>query len=794
MSLSTRFLNLSMKEQICLAIIVLTLFCILVILIVCCSLMYEILNKDYEQKKAYFYNKYKDYIESTFYFQSFYIMQYEEIMHRMQKQISLIQQSVSNIYYGLMPLQDYSNYIINMTETHNYTELKETNNIENPYFYMISYNNARQEFIKNFSLKNYQTFSNSIISHDIYYYFRMPGYGVSICDDPLFYNKYYLTLFTFNESKISNEMKYLNETILENILGNTISEATSKAKEYLKYVNNNLDIFSKMFKKFYNELTSFDKDIFSNETISQYYAEILVGYISNIDYENNNVSIVSSDETRNYFITRMNIINDILFFLNKNLTYSLDIDFIPLNNGNNKIISPELCSLFKIKQKILAGNEFNYSDIYSNINKGGSDPSSCFIDDKLIESQEEIKDIFDILFENFTELNNIIYQGILNIIPNNEKFPFYFMKYSFPNYNTLKEFQSEYLFSKQINYYSFASFRTAQNYVDHVYQVSINIFYFIVMVIIYSWLACLFINLMIFFKVIKEWTEPITKLQEAVESNSIKDDNIFNYKYDDIINELFLTCKELLSGQIDNNNENGLKNFNILGKDKESKIDKNIYKKNLIINNEIMEELISKQQSMMDFSNNVKVNEPNSLSSGTTSKKKKYKKYQQIDENLSTHIDSSKKTEKERKERENILKNERNKENEPYIKLFKISEYLNYYRSKLESNNIIYNEGIDESKMSKIISKNEKSINSSISNNLRNDDTNEGYNINMLDEKNITYLWYMEAKKKFKNFNYNISNDCKELFTEFDDSYKTISRSEMKKSIHMRKKERNTEV
>ena len=133
MSLSTRFLNLSMKEQICLAIIVLTLFCILVILIVCCSLMYEILNKDYEQKKAYFYNKYKDYIESTFYFQSFYIMQYEEIMHRMQKQISLIQQSVSNIYYGLMPLQDYSNYIINMTETHNYTELKETNNIENPY-------------------------------------------------------------------------------------------------------------------------------------------------------------------------------------------------------------------------------------------------------------------------------------------------------------------------------------------------------------------------------------------------------------------------------------------------------------------------------------------------------------------------------------------------------------------------------------------------------------------------------------------------------------------------------------
>ena len=70
MSLSSRFLNLSIKEQICISIILLTLFCILVILIVCCSLLYEILNKDYEQKKIYFYKKYKQYMESSFYYQS----------------------------------------------------------------------------------------------------------------------------------------------------------------------------------------------------------------------------------------------------------------------------------------------------------------------------------------------------------------------------------------------------------------------------------------------------------------------------------------------------------------------------------------------------------------------------------------------------------------------------------------------------------------------------------------------------------------------------------------------------
>ena len=68
-----------------------------------------------------------------------------------------------------------------------------------------------------------------------------------------------------------------------------------------------------------------------------------------------------------------------------------------------------------------------------------------------------------------------------------------------------------------------------------------------------------------------------------------------------------------------------------------------------------------------------------------------------------------------------------------------------------------------------IVSKNTKSINSSISNQLknRNDESNENNYINMLDETNITYLWYMETKKRYKNFNYNVSSDCKELFTEY---------------------------
>ena len=85
--------------------------------------------------------------------------------------------------------------------------------------------------------------------------------------------------------------------------------------------------------------------------------------------------------------------------------------------------------------------------------------------------------------------------------------------------------------------------------------------------------------------------------------------------------------------------------------------------------------------------------------------------------------------------------------------------------------------------MSKNVSKNTRSINSSFSNQIKNknEELNDNNYINMLDEKNIAYLWYMETKKRYKNFNYNISDDYRELFSEFNDSYKSIQRIEPKK-------------
>jgi hypothetical protein len=279
---------------------------------------------------------------------------------------------------------------------------------------------------------------------------------------------------------------------------------------------------------------------------------------------------------------------------------------------------------------------------------------------------------------------------------------------------------------------------------------------------------------LIYSKVINGWIDPIIKLEQALESNSTKDENIFKYKDDDIINELFETAKRLLRGEMENN-EISLKNFKILSnqKEKQKEIDKNIYKKNLIINKDIMNQLINKQQNTMNFSKYIKLNEYNTKCS---SKKRNTNNKEILNEkNLIS----------ENNNKDAINKDSNNsKENEPYKKLFKISQYLNYYINKISPNKILISKKdkdsyLDESEMFGIMTKNSKNINNFIKNsktlkkgNLKSDyesinENKENVYINMLDEQSMNYLWYMGAKNENNlSFNYHINDNYDELFLE----------------------------
>ena len=791
MSFQSKFLSLSMKEQICLVLISLTLFCILVILSICGSLAYEILKEDFRLKKLYFYEQYKEYIESCLLFQNFYLLQYEEIIKRIQKQIWEIQQTFS-IYDFESNFQNFEKEdILSKIEHDSYYSINNNININNNFLYYTYFSDSISHClsIENELYKQYNTLSSLLFSHNIYDSFRFPMYEVPIMTSPIFFNINCYTMFSFNFWKMKDKIMEIcgNEINLSKIF-NYYNEKINDAKinineKLLLFFTEKPSLVEHMFDKILGEI---NKEVpYKNLDSYLEYAMPLSGYFTKIDYSNNLFYFINDiEELYYYYYIESNLIEKYIYFINNKISSFIDMYFIPLFSENNTIISPELCVLFQLKQLNFFLEEKEIEELFNNINKGESIINKCFSNNNILDNQEELKTIFNLNFTSFLYVRNYtIKHGIIYL----ENSTYYFVKYTYPNYNSLKEFNSDYFLLEKINYYLFASFREPINFANHYCNISLNCFYLIIIIIVYIWVLCLIINLIVFNKIIGQLTEPINKLQEAVESNSITDENIFKYEYDDIINELFLTCKELLSGEI-HKNDIGCNNFSIISIPKDKENIKNIHLKNLRINNDILNQLISEKQNIFDCSKNIKKNylyKDIKMNKYINDKQSRAHNTNVFFDDNNNKDEINKKSVNKITDKIKYIKNNEEKEKEdrePYIKLFKINEYYYNYLGKNKKNYIyiINNEINDETKSLttkinkdnmlknsiKLDSKINKTIKRGESKNINN--VNENISINLMDNNDITYLWYMKEKKSRNiSLNYNISENYIELFTEY---------------------------
>ena len=199
-----------------------------------------------------------------------------------------------------------------------------------------------------------------------------------------------------------------------------------------------------------------------------------------------------------------------------------------------------------------------------------------------------------------------------------------------------------------------------------------------------------------------------------------------------------------------------------------------------------MNQLINQQQNMNDFSKNIEINEElefNVFEENNQKEKIDNSPHQLQDENMPLlNINNNEINNNNIFNKNDININKMNEEKDrlPYRKLFQISNFLYYHINKVEDNrihllNYSSNDGSKTSKISKISSNNineSLNINSKLKKKINREESLErtdleNYTINMLNNKNITYLWYMEEKKK-KNisFNYNINNNYDELFLD----------------------------
>ena len=756
MSFKSKFLTLPIKNQICIAIITLNLFCILTILSIFGSLAYQILKEDFIQKRLYFYGKYKEYIESCFYFQNFCLLQYEELIKRIQLQMKEILE-VGIIYnYTYNINMDIMNKfkIIEFNQDYHIDNSEQENN---DYLYYQCF--TIEEIcliIQNNIILQYNALSSLVFSHNINKKFNIPMIdNIAIMSDPVFYEFFSYSMFSFNLPKLLKKLK--------EIVGNE-----SDIMLLNDYLNNKID-------DFFDELTSnIDLilinphpliELFFNKTINNIKQEMpdyidlykkkinffllkISSLFPKIDYGNNQFNLIyKNDELFISFYIESNLIDNYLYFMNNKLSSFIDLYFIPLYSENNTIISSDLSILFLIKQIGFPITQKEIDKLYEKIIKGKSKIQDCIKDFELLENKFEINDIFNLNHSFFIFVSNSsINQGILKFDNSNY---YYFMKYSYPNFNTLIEFKPEFFYKNQINFYAFSSLKELQKYSNLLLQIFSNCFYLFILIIFYIWFFCLLTNIIIFNKVNKQIIEPIKKLQKALLSNLIKDAKIFEYEYDEIINELFLTCKKILSRKIDKGNkEKELDNLSNLSISKEkSDSEENKYTKNLRINNYLMNKLINEQKNLMDFSKYIETNENNILENNEDEKNDNSllysKKMKDNNDKLGNNIQN--------KISFNFQKEEKKKENREYFKkLFQISEYL-YYFMKDNNQKDIKIIDIEIKSDSKLINK----------------DNPKNLSINIFNKKDMTYLWYMEAKKKNNiSLNYKIGKSYEELFND----------------------------
>ena len=750
-------MTLSIKEQVFIIILLSTIFSLIVILCLPCSFSYEILKKDYKRKKKYFYNKYKDYIESCYYYQGYTLLKYEEIIKRMLKEAMKYSIREGLFNYKSEFMEEYTEQNPVRDLYYNSEDENDNNRTDILYYYCFNENAELCSKTKD-GLKNlYDSLYSLIFTTELYERFKLPELNMPIVDKSLSVNINNSFMFCFDKNTM---MKNINESInYTQYAEDTVNNIMKHMEDYLDF---KLFLYNEIFNKtkieldiltFISELNNIKPEERHNKIFS--FAQTNSGLYSSIQFQNDKSYLLSyNPDSDNYYYFEFYTTSKFLMHTLKLLYNELNMNFIPLFPENNTLFFPEICSFFLLSQSNDVFNEKILDEIMKNIQKGKSTIKDCFFDKDLYKNQKDLIEVLEKNEPSFLNISNIIYQGLLRT---KDKYPLYFMKYSFPSFNTLSNFKSDYLHLDQINFFLLASFKEPVEFSDFILAQYKNLFYLIIILTVYIWILCFFVNIFIFYKVIKQITEPIFKLQEAINTNNIKNESIFKYEYDDTIQELFTTCKELLTRQIDNKqNKKYSSYFNVLDTQNDNLVDERKYENNLIINNDLINKLKREQQNMMDFSDNVGYNN-------------------KLDNTLEIDIynQNSMSSEKIFDENKNIINKHKinikidddKEEKEAYKSILKLSDFLYYHRSKNE-NNIISIKGKSKTNKKQLNKDKDKAKKkSSIISNI--DNIEENIDINVFDDKDVMYLWYMEEKKtKNKSFNYQTDDDYEELFSD----------------------------
>jgi hypothetical protein len=184
----------------------------------------------------------------------------------------------------------------------------------------------------------------------------------------------------------------------------------------------------------------------------------------------------------------------------------------------------------------------------------------------------------------------------------------------FPQLFDLMLFKPIYPITQRLTIFSFLNSHQNSIYCNNVWNILNNTLLLVLICLLFIWIFLFIILQILTYRLSLQITEPIIKLKESIENKILNDENIFKYKDDDIINDFFSTCKELLKGElkIKKKNLKEIENNFEIGNDGVN---------NIIINNKMIQAAISNDNINKNKKEDIKISDNKSLSE---KKKKSY--------------------------------------------------------------------------------------------------------------------------------------------------------------------------
>ena len=551
MGIKAKFLQLPLKAQIFTSLIIIT--AIVSALIIFLSGEFASVHEKYmfSKKKEYFFNMKQQIIERNIFLMNLCLLQYE----------FLIKYYNYKLYYYLKHQFIYSNNIapsesyVDSSKIIQYDPSRDTDpdsTVEDSiYIYCFS---KYAQYILPFLIKYLKS---SYIFHlnnrKGALNFRIPYYGnVQVLG-------FFVTFSPENQYLIAPD-KSLIKKIYDRFNGNMnkFVEDLSEISEYnynrykkifINYEKKDLYFLDIMFKSRHYIFENYTK--ITDEIDKEEYIRNQSIFFQNIFYENDTSMFFDGWNTKNaQFHGHNSILKDYLNFILFHLSSKIEISLMPIYHEKNEIASKSLCYYNVMKQmayiNVTSNEKIKYEQmthIYNEIfNKDNISINDCYFENyydmKLsqdIKTKEKIYDYHDLKYTNKAYMFQLR-EGDIN------SYVFQIL-FSYPNYLSLKEVFPNFFSFDQIDFSGFSFNHEILKMIDSSSNFFKNIKYFMILCLLYNWFLLLFIIRIIYIRVVKDITEPIIRLTNIVNLNSINDINqnedIFKYSLDEEINDFF---------------------------------------------------------------------------------------------------------------------------------------------------------------------------------------------------------------------------------------------------------------